>query len=633
MKTDISDRAYFLSQAFSQRIKNYFQYACKTIGRNVPLIHVSCEGRKGDAAYTDGRTLTVNLTSRRVEKAKTRESKFLLILGLYVHEFGHYRFTDFPLLHKIMDAAAAGDLYPPPSKTFKRSSEYKRCLAELKEVSPAKLANALATIHNILEDGYIEEACFRTLTGKLADALAYVRQAQWEDFWPLSKTLSECKAGRLEQYDLMRDVLLQYAKWRKTKAGAGSKETEDFLELLAPIFQRVDEVVLEDDSERRASLCNEVFVLMWDAIAPRLRKGAQEGNERPHEAETAIPKGDTQAAPPSPAELTGQSGSTYSASTGDALESIRTAAQLLERDVRTEKEQEEAARRRLGSLEDSTKDIDFTPIHQGYPMKVIRQLELQDSAEADVDAFFDKYAKDISLLTRKLGEVFKTRQQEQLELTGCYSGPKFDASKLVRRDYRYFSKTLCPIPAIGISIVLLIDESASMSGRRIEAAKATAFILYLVCQNLGIPCAVIGHTETFASPTVLFEVYADFEATDRMDAYRILKIHHKENNRDGAALAYAGHQLLNRPEKTKLLINITDGAPLADRYCGAIADQDTRRTAQELRRQGVTIFSATIGSDREQISAIYEDGFLDIGDLSSMPQQLVTLIKRYIPAT
>lgn len=654
MKRNISDKAYFLSRAFKEKVANYFQYTCKSIGRILPSIRVVCEGRNGDTAYTDGQTLSVNLTSRRVATQKTREGKFTLILGLFVHEFGHYRFTDFPLLYKIREAAKGGRLYPLPPETCAMSDQYKRCISEMKNLGGKRLADTLLTIHNILEDGYIEEACFRTLTGKLTDALAYVRQAQWDDFLPLSQLLAGVHDGRISSYSLIRDALLQYAKWGKIKCSPSDEADANFLEQFAPVRRAVDSVVAEDNAEKRASLCNEVVVLLWDEIVAHLATSSEEADEVPHMGESVQPKGTTHGTPPTPEEQTGQSGSAkarsdvqgcgsgssaspvapdedYSISTDDVLETIRKAAQLLEKEVRAEEAEKDAACEHARALKEGVKAIPFTPIHKEYPKQVNRLLRLPTGAEEAAKPFFDAYSKEITLLTRKLADAFKFRQREQMDLTGCYSGPKFDAARLVRQDYRYFRKSICPMPAIGIAIALLLDESASMDGRRMKAARATAFILYRVCQNLGIPCAVIGHTETFAAPTVVFDVFADFNAPDRMDVYRILTVKAKENNRDGAALMYTGHYLLKRPEKVKLLINITDGAPLANNYCGVLAEQDTRSIAHELERRGITLFSAAIGSDKEQIASIYGGGFLDIEDLAQMPQQLAALVKRYIP--
>lgn len=656
MKRDISNKTYFLSYAFREKIANYFRYACKTIGRAIPNIRIVCKGRKGDTAYTDGKTLTVNLTSRWVAGQKTRERKLAFILGLFVHEFGHYRFTDFPLLHQIDAAARSGQLYPPLPDDFAGTSACKRCLSEVSGLGSQKLADTLLTIHNILEDGYIEEACFRTLTGKLTDSLAYVRQTQWGEFLPLAELLEYRRNGRASSYDITRDVLLQYAKWGKIKCDPSDKENAEFLENFAPVRRAVDLLIAEDNTERRAALCNEVFVLLWDVVAPHMSAGPGEDEKMPHGAESVLPKGETGGIPPTAKELTGQSGSArarhdiqgagsnsgttpastsedYSVSVDDLLDEIKKAAQLIEKDVREEETEKDETRRHAHDLEEAAKEIDFTAIHEKYPKKINRLLTLPDGVQEAAAPFFEAYSKDISLLTRKLEDAFKFSRQEQMDLTGCYSGPKFDAARLVRQDYRYFRKAICPMPSIGIAIALLIDESGSMNGSRMKAARITAFILYRVCQNLGIPCAVFGHTETFDPPTVEFDVFADFDAPDRMDVYRILTARARDNNRDGAALIYTGHRLLERPEKVKLLINITDGAPLADNYYGPKAEQDTKNIAHELERRGVTIFSAAIGSDKSQISSIYGGGFLDIENLATMPQQLVTLVKRYIPIT
>ena len=104
----------------------------------------------------------------------------------------------------------------------------------------------------------------------------------------------------------------------------------------------------------------------------------------------------------------------------------------------------------------------------------------------------------------------------------------------------------------------------------------------------------------------------------------------RNGNRDGAALRFAAERLAKRPEKKKLFIIISDGQPADYGYCGTEAEADLRGIKKEYNRQGITIFAAAIGSDKENIRRIYKDGFLDITNLEDLPKNMALLVKQHL---
>ena len=104
----------------------------------------------------------------------------------------------------------------------------------------------------------------------------------------------------------------------------------------------------------------------------------------------------------------------------------------------------------------------------------------------------------------------------------------------------------------------------------------------------------------------------------------------RRNNRDGLALKIMCERMVKRPEEVKLLIVISDGQPNDYNYGGESAEKEMREICKKYRRKGVTIFGAAIGHDKENIKRIYGDGFLDITDLSALPNAMVKLIRKHI---
>ena len=143
--------------------------------------------------------------------------------------------------------------------------------------------------------------------------------------------------------------------------------------------------------------------------------------------------------------------------------------------------------------------------------------------------------------------------------TSLLMGRRLDSHALFRTDSRVFYKNALPNEMPALCVGLLLDESGSMSWNdRATYARATAIILYDFCQALGIPITVYGHS---TSDRVDLYSYAEFDAIDRDDRYRMMDISARGSNRDGAALRYVAEQLVRRPEDIKLLMLVSDGQP------------------------------------------------------------------------
>ena len=126
--------------------------------------------------------------------------------------------------------------------------------------------------------------------------------------------------------------------------------------------------------------------------------------------------------------------------------------------------------------------------------------------------------------------------------------------------------------------------------------------------------------------------YIDFESKDADEKYALMNIQARSNNRDGMALRIISDRLLNAPQKTKLIISISDGQPRAmPDYSGEKAVYDMKDTLQEYRRKGIWFLSAAIGQDKEAIRKLYgAENTLDITNLKQLPARLVQIITRFL---
>lgn len=213
-------------------------------------------------------------------------------------------------------------------------------------------------------------------------------------------------------------------------------------------------------------------------------------------------------------------------------------------------------------------------------------------------------------------------------------GTKFCAENSASLDFRVFARKRTPSEEPSVAVALRIDESASMSAfGRLDAAKQAAVALYEFCNGCGIPIMVYGDTADRSKiEQMSIYAYVDFNSKEEDEKYSLMNIQARSNNRDGMALRIISDRLLNAPQKTKLIISISDGQPKAmPDYTGEMAAYDMKNTLNEYRRKGIQFIAAAIGQDKDAIRELYgAENTLDITDLKQLPSRLVQIIARFL---
>ncbi len=236
-------------------------------------------------------------------------------------------------------------------------------------------------------------------------------------------------------------------------------------------------------------------------------------------------------------------------------------------------------------------------------------------------------------LIRKTNPLLEHELSAEFAKSRLY-GTKFCADQIASMDFRTFARKRPPEEEPSIAVALRIDESASMSAfGRLEAAKQAAVALYEFCTRCGIPIMVYGDTADRSKlEQMSIHAYVDFESKDADEKYALMNIQARSNNRDGMALRIISDRLLNAPQKSKLIISISDGQPKAmPDYSGEKAAYDMKDTLQEFRRKGIQFLAAAIGQDKEAIRELYgAENTLDITDLKQLPARLVQIIARFM---
>lgn len=268
--------------------------------------------------------------------------------------------------------------------------------------------------------------------------------------------------------------------------------------------------------------------------------------------------------------------------------------------------------------------IDYGNAHRGIKMQVNRMINVPENLIWQ----YQQVAPALNVIALQLVKQVKAvLPKESGGIKHSYMGKRLEPRTLIHKDGKYFKQEKLPQEPGRLAVSLVVDESGSMKGERIAAARAASIILYQFCQMMKIPISVIGHTELY---DVKLYSYADFDSVDNKDCYRLMDIRARANNRDGAALRYAAERLTHQPESKKLLIILSDGEPCGIGYIGTAAEADIRGIVQEYTRKGITFFAGAIGDDKPNIERIYKKGYLDMSDLKKLPQNLARLIQQYL---
>ena len=685
----LTDEELFLSSAYQKYLSSMAKAATGRYRQGLQTLMEWDDSDGAGLAYTDNYKIHINAGNHITQSFPSRMLRSESLVGMNGHETAHLLFTDFTTLGLYLRSMENGSFYPEePSFDDQYQESCEEMLEAVHEKDKAvclTLSECASHISNILEDIYIEARMCDAYPGifKQGIELNCLRMNE------LMPSLQSQIDNGFSDFSIVANLLLQYCRAGTVNNLHGY--TGPYLDYLEDCVPFVEESIYSDDVKDRLHASNHILGILWEYIKPmvedtrdRLKSASEEdaknllseilgdqiqgGAPLPSGKNGAMPKqaeaGKKAQSSSSPLQFSPQARQNIMSGVqdvvteeGDRIQLAKTSTILegnnpgitynhqylgsgyeksasdlfrILNSVATEKAEEQYQQEMTEELQKAANDIHYGNAHAGIHVTVNRMCSVPD----DLVKAYQSVAPPLLRASKRLQKTIAPLLKEESEggkLKNLQFGKRLDTRALHHEDGTFFTRTRLPSEEQKLAVGLLIDESGSMSSSdRITYARMTAIVLYDFCQSLQIPVTIYGHTTPDCEAGVTLYSYAEFDSIDTSDRYRLMDMSARNGNRDGAALRYVAEHLSKRPENQKLLIIISDGQPADYGYSGTEAEADLRGIKKEYSKKGIILFAAAIGSDKENIKRIYQDGFLDITKLEELPKNMALLVKQYL---
>jgi nitric oxide reductase activation protein len=199
-----------------------------------------------------------------------------------------------------------------------------------------------------------------------------------------------------------------------------------------------------------------------------------------------------------------------------------------------------------------------------------------------------------------------------------------EAAQQVPTIYERFGQVTTSKVCVGV----LIDESGSMGGSKIEKAREAAIFINEVFRKMpDVELFIYGHTADITnSGSVDMMVYR--EKGFITDSFSLGSVSARANNRDGDAIFATAKRMRAQTENQGLLFVLSDGAPSASDYGGRSAIDDTRKKV--LRAQSLGFQVIQIAIEEHVPSRDMFDYFIKMTDIKNLPKELVAYMSRKV---
>lgn len=201
-------------------------------------------------------------------------------------------------------------------------------------------------------------------------------------------------------------------------------------------------------------------------------------------------------------------------------------------------------------------------------------------------------SKYVPCIKKKILDVDKNTK---INIYGCRQG-LLDTTKIAEAiqgvPQVYYRS--CEVKTSKVAVGVLVDESGSMGGDRINRAREAAILLNETLGSIpGVELFIYGHSaDQFKVGNTEITIYKEPGFNNK---YALASITDKYENRDGIAILETARRIRKFTSTPTLLFVLSDGSPSANMYRGMEAIVDTGKKVKHVEsNMGMTVVQITI---------------------------------------
>ena len=176
-----------------------------------------------------------------------------------------------------------------------------------------------------------------------------------------------------------------------------------------------------------------------------------------------------------------------------------------------------------------------------------------------------------------------------------------------------------------VSVVVLIDESGSMHGSRIAAARDTAVLINEAIGKIPqVELFIYGHTgDMLYNGSTEMITYREKNFTRK---HTLGSVRAQSQNRDGVAIYETAVRVRRQTQNPTLMFVLSDGEPAAGSYTGSTAIAHVRQSVKKTEKLGFSVVQVCINHSYNPASMF--DHFVILEDMSRLAIELGKVIKK-----
>ena len=238
-----------------------------------------------------------------------------------------------------------------------------------------------------------------------------------------------------------------------------------------------------------------------------------------------------------------------------------------------------------------------------------------------------KYARETRMLASSMGRLFRNDADAYIRA----GKGRLNVKRAARRTtVKIFDKRLGTRQVDDLAVMLLIDESGSMAGGKIETACAAASVLAESFAHLKIPCYVMGFTTGENGADAAHHHYVTWKNTWQ-ERCSLAGMAACNGNFDGYSIRYATGLLKRKTAAHKILFVISDGLPACAKY--RTLETGLKDTAEAVKEAGHSMKVMGIGIEDcvpEKLEKIYGGNFVHCARMENLVPSLASVLKKIV---